>query len=348
MYGFGGNGGPATSATFNSIQSLVTIDNEVYVSDANNHYVRKMTCNLVSTPVTAPTMSPSTTSVPSIVPTAALTQVTQTAAPTQVPTAKPSPPPTLSPSATPSCTVSLFAGVQRRSGGAMFSGDGGAASSAYFYRPYGLWVSPVSEKLYAVDENNFRVRSVKSERVRSVAGNGQQGSFSNVNVAYVGAANAAGAVMAPHHLCGDTLGNLYVVEQALAIVRKVSKTGILSAFAGYLQFGNSGLGGRATAATLNSPAHCSVAGGNVYIVDYGNNVVKTVSIATSIITVFAGTGDSSPYQDSAPLTAANLFQPASMFIDLAGNFFLADYYARIWRSGADSGLLTTYAGDTCE
>ncbi len=341
LYGFGGNGGPATSALFASIQSLVAIDNEVYVSDANNHYVRKMTCNLVSTPVTAPTIAPTNSRAPSVVP-----SVTQTVAPTLVPTSKPSPPPTPSPSVTPSCTVSLYAGVQRRSGGAIFSGDGGAASSAYFFRPYGLWVSPVSEKLFAVDENNYRVRSIqlRSKRIKTIAGNGQQGTSWTVDTTYVGGATDVKGVMSPHHICGDRHGNLYVVEQAIAIVRKVSSTGILSAFAGNMKGGNTGLDGPATAASLNMPSQCAVDGDDVYIVDYGNNLVKTVSVTTSIITVFAGTGASSPYQQSAPLTAANLLQPGSMFIDLAGNFFLADYYARIWKSAADSDMLTTYAG----
>ncbi len=243
-----------------------------------------------------------------------------------------------------SCTVSLFAGVQRRSG-TLFSGDSGAASSATLTTPYGVWMNPVSENLLISDKSNNRMRSVpiSTKTISTFAGTGA----GTANVAYVGPATAAGVVIAPHTVCGDTTGTLYLVEQSLGVVRKISSSGILSAFAGVSGVsGNSGLNGRATSAILNNPIHCTVdSNGDVYIADYYNYRVEKVTVSNTVMTLFAGTGSSSPFQQSTVRTSANLFLPTNVFVDSVGGFYLAEYQSRVWKSAAGSNIITTFAGE---
>ena len=72
------------------------------------------------------------------------------------------------------------------------------------------------------------------------------------------------------------------MDQSNNVIREVSAaTGIINTVAGNGQQGYSGDGGPATSATLNSSYGLKVdIYGNLYIADYGNNVIREVATST--------------------------------------------------------------------
>ena len=59
--------------------------------------------------------------------------------------------------------------------------------------------------------------------------------------------------------------------------------------------------------------------GNVYIADTGNNRIRKVTVSTGIITTVAGTGSTSFSGNNGPTTAASLYYPEALTLDISGN-----------------------------
>ncbi len=93
----------------------------------------------------------------------------------------------------------------------------------------------------------------------------------------------------------DAMSGFYVALYASHTVVYVNSTGIAVRFAGTAgSAAYSGDGASARAAKLNMPEHAVVdsAGAGVFISDYGNHVVRYVTLATGVIKTVAGTGAS--------------------------------------------------------
>jgi hypothetical protein len=84
----------------------------------------------------------------------------------------------------------------------------------------------------------------------------------------------------------DGAGNLYLSTR-LNCVFKVDATGVMTLVAGNGRRGFSGDGGPATSAELNWPSAIAVdAAGNLFIADTGNNIVRKVTPAGIIASVY--------------------------------------------------------------
>ena len=127
-------------------------------------------------------------------------------------------------------------------------------------------------------------------------------------------------------------------------IRKVSAAGIISTVAGSGTPGFSGDNGPATSAALSQPAGVAVdAAGNLFIADYGNNRVRSVSPAGTITTI-AGNGTAGFSGDGGPATLAALDGPASVAVDGSGSVFIADYGNNRIRKVTVAGAIGTVAG----
>jgi sugar lactone lactonase YvrE len=107
--------------------------------------------------------------------------------------------------------ISTFAG----NGGAGYSGDGGPATNASLYYPFGVAVDALGN-LYIGDTYNNRVRIVNTNGViATVAGNGIEG--------YSGDGGAAinARLSCPSGVVLDSLGDLYIADEANNRIRKV-------------------------------------------------------------------------------------------------------------------------------
>lgn len=147
----------------------------------------------------------------------------------------------------------------------------------------------------------------------------------------------------------DASGNLYISDSYSSKVFKVSTSGILTVVAGNGTVGYSGDGGLATAAQLSGPQGISVDGsGNLFIADTGNSVIREVAAGTGNIQTVAGNFAAGPgYSgDGGLATSAQLSDPYGVFVDGAGNIFIADTNNSVIREvAAGTGNIQTVAGN---
>lgn len=162
--------------------------------------------------------------------------------------------------------ISTYAG----NGTQAYGGDGGNAINAQLNGPMGI-AFDASNNLYIADWQNGRIRKVNSSGIISTyAGTGSFGDSGD-------GGQATNAQIAPRRLAVDAAGNLLFTVNVSYRVRKINSSGIISAFAGTGAGGFAGDGGPALAAHFESPEGITVDGnGNVYIADGVNNRIRIV------------------------------------------------------------------------
>ena len=208
-------------------------------------------------------------------------------------------------------------------GTAGYSGDGGAATSAELYNPFGVEVDS-SGNIYIADIGNNRIRKVTATTgmITTFAGNGTAG-YSGDG----GAATGAGLHF-PISVAVDASDNIYIADSYNQCIRKVTATtGIITTVAGNGTKGYSGDGGAATNAELNTPDGVAVdVSGNIYIADANNNRIRKVTASTGIITTVAGNGTRGYSGDGGAATSAELYSPTAVAVDVdvSGNIYIAD------------------------
>jgi sugar lactone lactonase YvrE len=227
-------------------------------------------------------------------------------------------------------TITTVAG----NGTASFSGDGGPATSAGLWAPYGVAVDSLGN-LYIADQSNNRIRKVASGTITTVAGNGSVGFGGDGGLAV----NAG--LYHPAGIAVDGSGNLYIADQSNNRVRRVNTSGIISTLAGNGLFGYNCNNGVATGLGLHAPYGVATDGsGDVFIGDYGNQCVRKVN--TGNITTVAGGGYGG---DGVPATSASLADPAGVAVDGSGNLYIADLVNnRVREVLSPSGIISTLAG----
>jgi hypothetical protein len=151
----------------------------------------------------------------------------------------------------------------------------------------------------------------------------------------------------PVGIAVDKTGNSYIADQANNVVRKVTAaTGIITTVAGTGTAGSSGNGGAATSALLSAPSAVALdAGGNLYIADNGNHVVRKVTAATGIIGTVAGDGTAGYKGDTGPATSAELQGLGGLAVDASGNLYLSDSLDNVIRKVSAAGTITTIVGN---
>jgi len=229
-----------------------------------------------------------------------------------------------------------------------YSGDGGPATAASLYQPWGVAVDAAGN-LYIADTRHNRVRKVTpGGTITTVAGGGAWSS----SLGDGGPATAAW-LRSPSGVAVDAAGNLYIADRDNYLIRKVAPAGTITTVAGggkRDRYGNvlsgySGDGGPATAASLDDPNSAAVdAAGNLYIGDGGNYRVRKVNSA-GIITTVAGSGSPRCSGDGGPATVALLYYPGAVALDAAGNLYIADESNNRVRKVTPAGIITTVAGN---
>ncbi len=161
-----------------------------------------------------------------------------------------------------------------------YSGDGGLATAAELNFPWGVALD-ADGNIYIVDHFNNRIRKVTAQTgiITTIAGSGKRG-YSGDG----GSADSA-SLNLPTGLGLDIFGNVFIADDFNHRIRKISKNGVITTFAGNGYKNNIGYGGYlgdgglATKAELWFPNGLAIdTHGNVYIADVWNNRVRKVSV----------------------------------------------------------------------
>jgi uncharacterized protein (TIGR03437 family) len=225
-------------------------------------------------------------------------------------------------------TVTTFAGNGRV--GTPLSGPAGATPMGL---PTGLFIDSRDNVFFTDTFFSSVMRVSPTGALLVVAGN-----FSSYTPIEDGIA-VNSALRFPQNASADAAGTVYIAEQTHRI-RQVSQDGRLTTIAGRLHF--AGDNGPAAAAFLNEPTDIGFdSTGNAYVVDSSNYLVRKITPA-GIISTYAGKANPAvPVNGTA---VGNAQFPYLRFIafDSRGALYLAGNY-QIFRVA--DGAVTTYAGN---
>jgi hypothetical protein len=234
-------------------------------------------------------------------------------------------------------------------------GDGRVPTSAEVTRPQGIFIDPSSD-IFIADTGDSRIREVSTATglISTVVNSAGTPGFTGD-----GGAAASAQLDLPGGIWVDSAGDLFVSDSGNAHVRVVNnqasaitvggttiQAGDIETIAGG---GNGGDGGSPTKATLALPWDVVEHGGNIYIVDQGDNrireVVNPLGSSPTISTV-AGNGSAGYSGDGGLATAATLNGPSSLAFDASGNMYIADSDNLVIREvNATTGIISTVVGN---
>jgi len=241
----------------------------------------------------------------------------------------------------PDGTITTVAG----SGTQGSAGDDGPATSAQLNYPSGIAIDG-SGALYITDTMNHVIRKVAvGGNITRIAGQRGLPGFveKDAKGEFIDAKDAQ--LNAPTGIAMDSAGNIYFCDTRNHRVRKIGADGKIRTIAGTGEKGETGDGGSALEAKLNSPTGVAVdAAGNVYIADQMNHRIRKVD-TSGIISTVAGTGLPGYSGNGGLATKAQLFYPCCIALDAQGNLFIADRTNnRVRRVDAAAGTISLAAG----
>jgi len=210
----------------------------------------------------------------------------------------------------------------------------GLGTDARFDHPFGLALDNAGN-LYIADEGNSLIRKIDpATNVTTFAG----------MVGVIGLANGADSLSSfnkPFSVAADASGNIFVADAGNNVIRKITPDGTVSTFAG------TGVAGAddGIQATFNSPLSVATdQAGNVYVADYGNDLIRKIT-ADGTVSTIAGKKGVSGTADG-PDTTARFNLPESLAVDAAGNIYVADNGNNKIRKITAAGVVSTLAGNS--
>jgi sugar lactone lactonase YvrE len=216
-------------------------------------------------------------------------------------------------------TISTFAGLVVSSNPQCgYTGDGGTATSAKLYTPYGVAVDSKGA-VYIADYNDEVVRKVSGGIITTIAGIGQVAGYSGDG----GPATNA-LLQGPQAVAVDPAGNVFIADTYNCRVREVNAaTGVITTVAGNGTCSFTG-DGQANSNGVGYPQGLAVdANDNLFVSDYSERV-RWVS-PSGLMTTIAGTGTAGYNGDGVLATLANIYEPAGIALDKSGNILFSDF-----------------------
>jgi sugar lactone lactonase YvrE len=215
--------------------------------------------------------------------------------------------------------------------------DDGSGSSARFNQPMAVAMDQAGN-LYVADIWNCTIRKISpAYMVTTIAGSAGEIGSNDGN-------GPDARFFDPSSVAVDSSGNLYVTDTHNFTIRKINTTGMVSTLAGmvgvYGSQDGSGLGAR-----FHNPYAVSVDGiGNLYVADGWNNTIRKISPQAEV-TTFAGKAGAMGYYDGFG-TSALFYAPFGVTVDQStGQVFVADSWNHTIRVIQGAVSVGTLAGN---
>jgi len=220
----------------------------------------------------------------------------------------------------------------------------GIGRDARFYAPFDVTVDSAGN-LFVAEANNLIRKLTLAETnwvVTTAAGMGGNH----------GSADGAGRdalFQLPSSVALDSGGNIYVADQGNSSIRKVTSTGVVTTLAGLS--GNQGsANGSGPSARFYGPSGLTLdSASNLYVTDTINSTIRKVT-PEGVVTTFAGTAGVD--SNGNPLTGyvnatgagARFYYPTAITIDSATNLYVADSFNGAIRKVTSTRVVSTVAG----
>jgi uncharacterized protein (TIGR03437 family) len=218
--------------------------------------------------------------------------------------------------------------------GRTMSADDVPAISSLLRRPRKV-AADRSGNVYVLDTGDSRVRVISGAgRINTVAG-GNNGCLTD------GGPAVKACLDRPVSLAIDSLGNLFIGEDAGRILKVDGATGTISWFAGKGTAGFSGDGLPALSAAFHPDDLTVDSRGNLLIADSVNRRVLRIDVRTGILTLIAGAGGTNYSSEESSALASNLESPVQVRADASGNVFVSDRFRSAIRKISPEGRIST-------
>ncbi len=194
----------------------------------------------------------------------------------------------------------------------------GVGSHAQFAKPFGVAVDALGN-VFVADTYNHTIREIyPNGATATLAGTAGLSGFRNGPAAPN--SSTGGLFNYPYGITVDAYENIYVADALNNMIRKISH-GYVTTLAGAGASGSAD--GMGTNALFSVPIALTADNvGNVYVADYGNNLIRRVSPLGMVTTVAGLPGVSG--SANGDNTMATFFQPSGIAVDRAMNVYVAD------------------------
>ncbi|MBI3448457.1 MAG: hypothetical protein HY049_06010, partial [Acidobacteria bacterium] len=229
--------------------------------------------------------------------------------------------------------------IQTAVGGGPYP-SGAPALGAPLGAPHSVAAAPNGDLFVAAGYLHRILKVSAGGVITVVAGTGSPASSGD------GGPAIAAALNNPDGVFRDPNGNLFVSDLGNRRVRRIdAATGTIATVAGG-GLNSVGDGGPATSAILDPAGAVAVdPAGNILIADVNSARIRRVDAATGIISSVAGGVLVGFGGDGFPATGAQLYNPTSVVLDAAGNFYFSDSgNNRVRKVTAATGIIDTVAG----
>lgn len=200
-------------------------------------------------------------------------------------------------------------------------------TAAKFKEPHGIAVDAAGN-VYVADYENHVVRKVTPTGVvTTLAGTANATGTTDGQ-------GAAARFMALQGLTVDGTGNVYVADGGSRSIRKITPSGLVSTVIG----GSSNpVFGSPRGLTIDATASA------LYVTDFSAHIVMKVTLPGGVVSTVAGTAPTAGSTDGTP-TSALFNAPSSIAMDSANNLYVADTANNTIRKISSLGSVSTLAG----
>ncbi len=216
----------------------------------------------------------------------------------------------------------------------------GLGTNAQFYSPFGIAVDTFTN-LYVADGNGNTVRKITPVGTNWVVTT--SAGIPNT-IGSIDGTGTNAAFGTPWGITVDISGNLYVADELNDNIRKITSAGVVTTLAGP-ENSSSYLDGTGANARFQNPSGVTVDNaGNIYVADSQNQVIRKISPA-GVVSTLAGRAGVPGEQDGAGNEA--LFdQPCGIAADQFGNVYVTDNHSGAIRKVTPAGVVSTIAGSS--